>query len=227
MDCKQFLDYLDSELFDAPSPLVQAHLAECGACRQAAASKQEALAILSELPEPPVPEGFAERILEGIPRAEPGPGGDRSRIWALAVAAALVLGIVIGVSVQWAGKLPAGSYQVSNGTITVPSDAITRVRIALDSARAIQHVVFTVNLPADMQLRGHPGARQVAWQGVLVQGRNVLNLELVAKPGAKGTLRTDLQYGGRTSSYSVQVAAVGKSSLRDVIHHLLAQLRLA
>lgn len=227
MDCKQFLDYLDSELFDSPSPVVQAHLVECAACRQAAASKQEALAILSELPEPRVPAGFADRMFSALPSAGARPQRGMPKAWTLAIAAALVIGIAIGVSFQWAANAPVGNYQVQNGTIVVPPERVTKVRIALDSAKAIQHVAFIINMPAGMELHGHPGEQQVAWTGVLAQGRNVLNLELVAKPGATGTLETDIQYAGRTSSYKVQIAAAGKSSLRNVINHLLARLRLA
>lgn len=227
MDCKQFLDYLDAEFSNSPSPDALAHLSDCADCRRAAALKDETLGILRALPEPPVPAGFADRMFDAVSRADARqPHRGASRAWALGMAAALALGIGIGIVVQWAATAPAGNYQVRNGTILVPPDAVTQVRIALDSAHPFQNVAFTVNVPAGMQLRGHPGEQQVAWSGVLVQGRNVLNLELVAKPGATGTLETDLEYAGHSSTYKVQVAAAGKPSLRSVIHSLLARMSL-
>lgn len=226
MDCRQFLENLDSGLVELESPEMQAHRSGCVACRRAAALKTESLAILRGLPEPPVPSDLSERIFDFIPKD----GAQRqhaSRLsWALALAATLMLGVGIGMTLRWAAITPDSGYQVRNGTIVVPIDTVTQVRIAMDAARPLEHVAFTVNVPAGMHLRGHPDERLVAWHGALAKGRNVLKLELVADRGTTGTLETDLQYGGHNSAYKVQVVATDESSFRNTLHRLLARMKL-
>jgi len=226
MDCKQFLESLDSGLVDPASPQMQAHLSGCIACERAAALKAESLAILRGLPEPPVPSDLGKRIFDFIPKDGRRQHRSARLGWALALAATLVLGVSIGVTFRWAAIAPGNSYQVRNGVIVVPADTVTQVRIALDAAQPLQHVAFTVNVPAGMHLRGHVGEQQVAWQGALAQGRNILNLQLVADRGTAGTLETDLHYGSHSSAYRVQVVAAGQSSFRNTIHRLLARMKL-
>lgn len=226
MDCKQFLDNLDSGLVELGSPQMQAHLSECSACQRAANLKTESLAILRGLPEPPVPSDLGERIFDFISKDGTQPRRIPRLGWALALAATLMLGVGIGITLRWAAIAPGNNYQVRNGTIVVPADTVTQVRIALDAARPLQHVAFTINVPAGMHLQGHPGERQVAWNGALAKGRNVLNLALVADRGTAGTLEADLQYTNHSSAYKVKVVATDQSSFRNSLHRLLARINL-
>ncbi len=221
MNCNRLHNYLDTAPLGTPPPEVLEHLSHCAACRKTWMLGRETLKILQMLPEPPVPYAFAERVLAFTRR----PGEPRhhgaAKGWALALAALLLLGIGIGIALQWAAA-PTAGYQLRAGAILVPADTATVVRIALDAAHPLHHVDFIVNVPQGMQLQGHPGERQVAWSGELAQGRNVLNLQLVAEPGTAGTLETVLHYAGRDNIFKVQVMAIEDASLRGLVHRLLA-----
>lgn len=225
MDCNRLHIYLDSEPLGTPPAEVLEHLFQCASCRRTWALDHEARKILRTLPEPPVPPAFAERVLAFTRRnGEQRRRHRAAKSWGLALAATLLLGIGIGITLQWAA--PTGGYQLRTGTILVPADTTTVVRIALDAAHPLHNVGFIVNVPQGMQLRGHPGERQVAWSGELAQGRNVLNLRLVARPGAAGTLETALHYAGKDNIFKVQIVAIEDETLRGVVRRLLARMKL-
>ncbi|MDE2196854.1 MAG: hypothetical protein KGJ56_06670 [Gammaproteobacteria bacterium] len=225
MDCNRLHTYLDTEPLVAPPAEVLEHLSQCASCREAWALAGKVQRILRSLPEPYVPLGFEERVLILSRRASEHRHHRVARGWALALAATLLLGISIGIVLQWAAA-PMGGYQLRTGAILVPADTATVVRIALDAAHPLHHVGFTVNVPQGMQLQGHPGEQQVAWSGELAQGRNVLNLRLVARSGAAGTLETALHYAGQDNIFKVQVVAIEDESLRGIVRRLLARMKL-
>ena len=227
MNCNDLHAILDAgALADMPPAEARAHLAACSACRRAWEQTRAALEVLHTLPEPPVPLDLAERIL-AFAHA---PGKRQRRVpaiqpWGWALAAALLLGIGVGIFLTLAVGLNAPGYQVQDDTVLVPAGNVTTVRIALDATRPLQNVAFAVKIPAGMQLQGHPGEQQVAWNGELAQGRNVLNLELLAAPGAAGVVETDLHYGDHTSSFKLRVTAVKDTSLHVRLRRWLARIR--
>ena len=226
MNCNELHVLLDTGApADIPPAEARAHLATCSACRRAWKQACAALEVLHTLPEPPVPWGLAERVL-----AFTHPPGKRqgrmptARPWGWALAAAL-LGIGVGIFLTLAVGLHAPAYRVQDDTVLVPAGNITTVRIALDAVRPLQDVAFVVKIPAGMQLQGHAGEQQVSWNGELAQGRNVLNLELLAAPGAAGVVETDLHYADHTSSFKLRVTAVKDTSLRGRLRRWLARMR--
>lgn len=227
MDCNRMHRYLDTESLEAPTAEVAEHLTVCAACREAWARTQAAFGILRELPEPPVPPGYAERVL-GFTRAAAYYQRRQQRAawtWGLGLAAALLLGVGVGLHLTGASiasKGAGGGYQVRDGIVMVPAGSVTEVHLALDAGRPIHDVGFVINIPAGMELQGHPGERQVAWTGELVQGRNILNLPLVVKAGAVGTLEADLHFAGRENTLRIKVQAVENSALQQLVRRLWA-----
>lgn len=227
MNRKALHTALDTESLDTPAPEVLEHLAECAACRRAWAQARTVQETLRAFPEPPVPPGFAERVLAFTDISRERRPHRAAWGWGLALAASLLLGIGIGIALVWNTHAPPDGYQVRNGAVLVQAGTVTTVRIALDAARPIQDVGFVVNVPAGMELQGHPGEQQVAWNGALAAGRNVLALQLIAaKPGTSGTLETELHYGERNSSFKLHVVAVGDSGLRERVRRFLTKARL-
>ena len=208
MDCKAVNDYLDSGAPGAPAAELREHLAHCGACRKAWDVARTAADTLKSLPVPPVPAGFAERVLGNAYTQAERMDGRRRRDWGLALAATFLLGLGVGLVLTWnAGARADGYRTLADGTLVLTPGNRTVVRIALDANRAIGDVAFVIDLPAGMELDGHPGERQVAWNGELKQGRNVLGLPLIAAAGASGELTTELRHDARDSVIKVHVVA--------------------
>ena len=210
MDCMTVNRLLDSGGHAEPTAEVRGHLAHCAACRKAWEVARATAATLESLPLPPVPAGFAERVLtRTYARAERMDSRRRHvRDWGFALAATFLLGLGVGLGFTWnAGAQPEGYRTLADGTLVLAPGDRAVVRIALDADHAIGSVDFTIDLPAGMELEGHPGERQVAWRGELKQGRNVLGLPLIAQAGASGELTTELHHDAKDSVFKVNVMA--------------------
>lgn len=223
MHCYKLLMYLDA---GAPAPTPQAaldHLSDCPSCRRAWRLAHETAASLKALPEPPLPAGFEGRVLASAFRAAGQRRQTRVRGWGLALAATFVMGIAVGILLQVVHVGHAGGgYALQDGTITLTSGDVTTVRIALDATHPIKDVGFVIDVPAGMELEGHPDEQQVAWQGELQQGRNLLGLRLLAKPGAAGILQTEIHHDGQSSIFKVHVVAVEESTLWNLLRRMLS-----
>ena len=210
MDCRTVNQRLDSGGPVEPQADVREHLANCAACRKAWDVARATAASLKTLPVPPVPAGFAERVLARTYAQAERMGSRRRRMreWRFALAATFLLGLGAGLGFAWnAGSQPDGYRTLADGTLVLAPGNRTVVRIALDADHAIGDVDFTIDLPAGMELEGHPGERQVAWRGELKQGRNVLGLPLIARTGASGELLTELRHDAKDSVFKVNVIA--------------------
>lgn len=225
MNCEDLHAWLDTGRLETPTPEAREHMTQCAACQCAWTQARDALAVLRTLPEPPVPAGLAERVMTFTRPAAARGRRNTTRGWSLALAAAVVLGIGIGLLVTWMAGTPSAGYQLKDGVVMVPAGSVTTVRIALDSARPIRDVGFVIRVPRGVELQGHPGEPQVAWSGDLAQGRNVLNIDLIARPGAAGTLETELHYDGQSSMLRTRVMAEG-APWRNWISGLLSHLGL-
>lgn len=223
MNCEDLRAWLDTERLETPTPEAREHMMQCAACQRAWTQACAALDVLRALPEPPVPPGLAERVLAFTRAATERSHHHAIRGWNLALAAAVVLGIGIGLLVAWVAGAPGTGYRLKDGVVMVPAGSVTTVHIALDSAHPINGVGFVIRVPPGMELQGHPGEQQVAWNGDLAQGRNVLNIDLIAKPGTAGTLETELHYDGQSSMLRTRVMAEG-APWRNWISGLLSHL---
>lgn len=210
MDCRTVNEHLDSGGPGEPAAEVREHLAHCAACRKAWEIGRAAAHTLKTLPLPSVPAGFAERVLTHTYRQAERMDGRRRRLrdWGLALAATFLLGVGFGLVLASKAGGPADGYRtLADGTLVLTPGNRTTVRIALDAERAIGDVDFVIDLPAGMEIEGHPGERQVAWSGELKQGRNVLGLPLIAQAGASGELTTELRHDAHDSVIKVRVMA--------------------
>ncbi|MGE5625436.1 MAG: hypothetical protein ACM3ZT_07805 [Bacillota bacterium] len=212
MDCRSVIEHLDSGGPGEPAAELREHLAHCAACRKAWEAGRVTAHTLKALPLAPVPAGFAERVLANAYRQAERMDGRRRQLrdWGLALAATFVLGLGVGLAFTWnAGDRADGYRTLADGTLLLTPGDRTTVRIALDAERPIGNVDFVIDLPAGMELAGHPGEREVAWNGELKQGRNVLGLPLIAQAGASGELTTKLRHDAHDSVFKLHVMAAG------------------
>lgn len=221
MDCNAFRNYLDGGFSGAPAAEVEAHLSACPSCRKAWDLNRQTLEILKALPEPGIPEDFADRMLAHAWSRHGRPALAARRRW-LALAATFVLGLGLGIVLTRANLADhAAAYTLRDGAVYLRSGDVTTVRIAVDAARDMDDVAFVIDVPAGMELQGHPGERRVAWLGNLKQGRNLLGLPLQATPGASGVLRAEVRHDDHDDVFRVRVMAAGGTTLWDLLRQAL------
>ena len=111
MNCRKVQQKLDAYLAGDLSPKgeekLQAHLDSCPECREALVRAQRVESVLRETPAPPLPDGFADRVVARARQQKAAPEHGRvpqpvwgwlggSLAWRAAVAAGLVVGLGLG-----------------------------------------------------------------------------------------------------------------------------------
>jgi hypothetical protein len=165
---------------------------------------REIRALLKEYPAAEPEPGFFDKAL--VRATHEGTRRQRNR-WVMtgfgsAVAAGLVLWLV-------AGLLP-GDPAVPQPEADIPGIAMTleeprTVNLVFASKTALDAATLTVVLPDGIELAGFPGQREISWKTSLVEGRNLLPLELVALTPAGGEVLARLEHENRKRTFRLRV----------------------
>ncbi|AXS84297.1 zf-HC2 domain-containing protein [Marinobacter sp. Arc7-DN-1] len=199
--------YIRNELSAAEHDRVAQHLAACEECNEVLASEHVLNDTLQERFVIPAPSpDFQERVFAAA-RGNADAGWSHSVLGG-AIAAALALGVGLGVLLQPAGvtedaaSIAAGSDVVAEKPeepIAVPVDKT--VRLAFRSGEALENVTLTLKLPPHVELASWPGQREFSWQVSLEAGENVLSLPLKLLFPGMGELVARLDTGDRQKTF--------------------------
>ncbi len=204
----QLIAYLNETLSPGERADVMQHLDGCGRCRARLSGEraiQQALRQIAPVPGPSA--GFEQRTLAAATQ-----GRRRRRPvspWVgAAVAAALVLGVVLGAGL-FSGNSRAPevvSDPAASGGREAASGSIVRtVKLAFSSHDALDNVTLTLDLPKNVELARFPGRQRLSWQVDLKAGDNVLALPIrVLFPGS-GELVAHLDDGVRQKTFRVRL----------------------
>ncbi|EMP54218.1 transmembrane anti-sigma factor [Marinobacter santoriniensis NKSG1] len=220
MSCRETREslaaYLDNELSDHLARRVSEHLSGCSACSNALEEERCLRAGLVEGYSVPAPSAdFESRVLRAATRGAPDQGRWSHRVLGGAVAAALALGVSMGVFLN-------GDRQAGSDTSPVLADASPEpaafqpvektVRLAFSSGQALDDVTLTLELPPNVEIASWPGRHELSWKVSLDAGENVLALPLkVLFPGA-GQLVAHLNTGKQQKSFKVDIPTVEKGN---------------
>ncbi len=155
MRCEQVRQKLDAyaanELAVGAREQVENHLAACDACRQALARQRELAALLRGVPAPPVPEGFAARLMAAASERPAAAPASRWRWWnsvpvPMRLAAAAVLAISLSLGALMGRGVARGASESAQADPTAvygldfladaPSGSLADAYLALASAPA-------------------------------------------------------------------------------------------
>lgn len=215
MSCKDTRAALPNFIRNGLSPVEQnrvaQHLATCEACNQVLESERALSNALEEQFVIPAPSpGFENRVLGAVRKGHN--SGWSHSVLGGAIAAALALGIGLGVLLQPAGLSEEGGSGVASveavteepeQPVTAPVDRT--VRLAFRSGEALENVTLTLELPPHVELASWPGRRELSWQVSLDAGENVLSLPLkLLFPGA-GELVARLDTGDRQKTFRTPI----------------------
>lgn len=204
-------DYIQNDLSPAEHDRVAQHLAGCRACNQVLESERALGHALEDRSAIPAPSpGFEARVL-GAAREVDNTGWSHSVLGG-AIAAALALGVGLGVLLQPGVSTEDGRSGVASGepaaeeparSVAGPVDKT--VRLAFRSGEALDNVTLTLELPPNVELASWPGRRKLSWQVSLDAGENVLSLPLkLLFPGA-GELVARLDTGDRQKTFRAPI----------------------
>ena len=165
---------------------------------------QEILELLKDYPMTEASAGFYDQALARA--THEGTRRQRNR-WLLtgfgsAVAAGIALWLVAGFFMATPNVAPPEP--------TIPGIAMTleeprTVNLVFASKTALEAATLTVSLPAGIELAGFPGQQEITWQTSLVEGRNLLPLELVALTPAGGEVLARLEHENRNRTFRLRI----------------------
>jgi hypothetical protein len=205
MNCEQtnsiLDDYLDGYLTDGQRLDIESHLATCADCRAELEKRKVFFAGLRNLPVPDPSPGFEERVLRNARHGSRSPIGFAAGFGS-AVAAGLLVWFAVGF---WQ---PTGLPEHNAlSVIVMQVEQPREVSLAFNVPQAIRDVTFRIELPDGVEIQGYPAQRELTWVDQLSQGRNVMNLNLIAKQGVDGEILAHIQHGDEKQVFHVPVRA--------------------
>ena len=165
---------------------------------------QEVLELLKDYPMAEASAGFYDQAL--VRATHEGTRRQRNR-WVMtgfgsAVAAGLVLWLIGGFFLT--------TPQTSGPVAEIPGVVMTlaepqTVNLVFASNARLDGATLTVTLPDGVELAGFPGQREIAWQTNLVEGKNLLPLELIALTPVGGEVLARLEHDNRKRTFRLRI----------------------
>ena len=165
---------------------------------------QQVLELLRDYPAAEASAGFFDQAL--VRATHEGTRRQRNR-WLMtgfgsAIAAGIVLWFVGGF---FLGAPTPPATEASIPGIAMTLEAPRTVNLVFASKSALEGAMLTVTLPEGIELAGFPGQREITWETSLVEGRNLLPLELVALTPAGGEVLARLEHDNRGRTFRLRV----------------------
>lgn len=166
--------------------------------------EREVLELLRDYPMATADAGFYDRALARA--THEGSRRQRNR-WIMtgfgsAVAAGLVLWFVSGIFLS-TPDVPQPDNRIPGVAMTL--EAPRTVNLVFASASALEAATLTVTLPDGIELAGFPGQREITWQTSLMEGKNLLPLELIALTPAGGEVLARLEHDDRNRTFRLRI----------------------
>jgi len=165
---------------------------------------QEILELLRDYPMTEATTGFYDQALARA--THEGTRRQRNRWVMTGFGSALAAGVALWL---------IGGFFLTTPNLPEPDASIPGVAMTLEEPRTINLVfasktaldsaTLTVTLPDGIELAGFPGQREIAWQTSLVEGKNLLPLELIALTPAGGEVLARLEHEDRDRTFRLRI----------------------
>ena len=201
MNCREIddllQDFIDDELSPADTELVAAHLGACSACAGKQQDALDVIDVLKNVEVPPATADFASRAIAGAGRAAQRPLIRFPGKLATGIAASLVaLALVFVFS-------DSKITQLDNAVVLL-GDEVKVVKVAIDSARAIDGVRMTIDISENLEISGYENQKEISWNADLKQGTNVIALPISALARGEGEITTRVRLNDKVKIFRIK-----------------------
>jgi len=221
----QLDDYLDLSLGQDEIASIRQHIGACPQCRGRLEQAKRLRSLLHALPISGPSEGFFEQAMANAKRQA---AQQRRRRLTLVSGGALAasFALVFAVGLIMPNMQQRSQDSVTQGAQKMPGISIAlgevrNVSLSINSAVALNDVVFSIDLPSGFELYGFPKQTTVRWQGRLEQGKNLLELPVIAHQLGGGVIKARVEHAGKHTTYRLNMD-VGRSSsqpkTQQVVH---------
>jgi len=194
-------DYVDGYLSTEQANLISSHIQCCSACQEKCQQIQAQKHDLAQLPCPQLTADFTHQALKNVKlhyadKLSPAKKNKYQQYY-LTMAASFVLVCVLAFTLSGSPTDPL------NEPVKMALNHQEQVNLVFNAPKELKNVQFTVILPAEIEMLGHPGKRQVIWSGKLQAGRNLLSIPVLTTPTYTGILTTKLEYENNSKTFKV------------------------
>ena len=212
MDCRETNDLLQDFIDDALSPteteLVAAHLGTCSACAGKHQDALDVIDVLKHVEVAPATVDFASRAIAGASRANQRPFIRVPGRIAAGIAASLAMLTLIFV-------FSDSKITDQDNAVVLLGDEIKVIKVAIDSAHAIDGVRMTIDISGNLEISGYADQRKISWNADLKQGTNVIALPISALARGDGEITTRVELNDKVKIFKIKT----RSGPIDKVQH--------
>ncbi|NOY63146.1 MAG: hypothetical protein GXP10_08355 [Gammaproteobacteria bacterium] len=216
MNCEIFQtqldDYLDGELTPQAEHSAQQHLTRCSSCRHSVEQAKLIQKALHTLQPPMMSKSFAQRAIKNAVKHHH--HRRQGFVWgfssALAASIALLFVAAIFMQQQRNTTDPVTTFAATSPNqvlqqVTISVGSPQTVNLLFDLAQSMEGATLSIVLPANVELAGFPGQREISWQANLRQGPNILPLPLKGITRSSSDLIASIEYAGKRKAIRIHV----------------------
>ncbi|MCF6282244.1 MAG: zf-HC2 domain-containing protein [Candidatus Polarisedimenticolaceae bacterium] len=218
MNCKQFHDhlddYVDGMLSQEQSQSMQQHEAGCLDCQHALGQQQALMQALKSMPAPKMRPGFAQ---QAIKRATEPQQQHHRRGFVTGFGSALVAGLALWMVVT--AMLPNNEAVMQEDVMQVMLSLHqeSTINLAFNAPKDLVGAKISLILPANVEVIGFPGQREITWITDLNKGQNILPLPLKASAAVDDFLVASIESGQSKKTFRIQIEVTNQGRTELVI----------
>jgi anti-sigma-K factor RskA len=191
-------DYFDGLLKPLEHQAIEQHIEHCNACAGKFNERGQLLSILKSIPAARAPQELRRRIINARAAKQ-----SKRLVWfsagfASAMAASVVIALLVLLK-------PFAGVRVEIPTVTAVSNHVSEIQFVVHAEKPFENVRFSVQVPQSLQIKGYAGLQELAWNGKLLQGDNLLSLPVIALQKVPGVVVMRVQYQNASKEYRVNV----------------------
>jgi len=238
MNCEQtrqyLYDYVDGDLESIQQQMLEQHISGCKHCTLLVEQQSKLKTQLQSMTVVEPSSDFEQRIMARLDlerdserKSESGATNKSGKItmpgfmtqnWF----AAAMSGAVTAVALLWFISVNNFSIIPASSTLSVVSielvpNQLQKVNLAFNSPYEIDKATFNIILPANVEVNGHKGKRELQWVSKLKQGANRLALPLVAtrlltNANSESFITARISHEGKSRDFKIKIISKAQQS---------------
>ena len=187
MKCDEFNNFLDNfvigRLTESEASEVSDHLSVCSNCKQEYLNTKMIVDALQRSKVPATPRDFADRVISKATRT----GAYRpvrllSYVASGVAASFAILFVLAYIMLDTRNSMPSSP-------VVLIGEEIKTVKLAIESARAVDGINMTIDLSDNLQISGYENQTSISWNTRLEKGTNVIALPISAIAQGDGKIK--------------------------------------
>jgi len=188
MNCAQtrqhLYDYIDGNLESLQERVLEQHISDCDHCKLLVEQESRFKDQLKSMPVIGPSMGFEQRVMAKLASETSArqveKSGFMSQTWFAAAMGGAFMVFVLSWFASFSNLVTTVPTTLNAMTVELIPNQIRKVSLAFNSPNMIDKAMFKIILPANVEISGHKGKRELQWASSLKQGTNHLALPLVA-----------------------------------------------